>query len=388
MKVAIIVGTRPEIIKMAPVMRAALARKGVTPLLWHTGQHYSFEMDRQMFDDLALPKPDQNIEVGSGSHAVQTATIMTRLEKLMQTEKPDAVLVQGDTNTVLGASLVATKLHIPLGHIEAGLRSYDRSMPEEINRIACDHIADVLYPPTKNAQAILEHEAIPTEQIVMTGNTVVDAVHQNVELAKQKSQILSQFSGSPYVFLTLHRAENVDHLHKISGVISALKQLLHSNKELEILWSLHPRTRKQLEAFNLLEEVQSMDRLHLLQPPGYLDALLLQSHAQVIMTDSGGIQEEACILGTPCVTLRENTERPESVEVGANELVGTDTGHIVTAITKHLGQKAAPSWQNPFGDGKAGERIIADLLTRFGNGSPLKAPALWYTARYSAKKDS
>jgi UDP-N-acetylglucosamine 2-epimerase (non-hydrolysing) len=365
MKIAIIVGTRPEIIKMAPVARAAAANKAVTPLLWHTGQHYSFEMDRQMFDDLALPEPDQNIEVGSGSHAVQTATIMTRLEKLMEADKPDVVLVQGDTNTVLGASLVATKLHIPLGHVEAGLRSYDRAMPEEINRIACDHIADVLYPPTPKAQKILAHEGIPAERIVMTGNTAVDAIYQNLELAKQKSTVLSKLSGAPYIFLTLHRAENVDHIDKLSDVVRALKQLLEANEALEIIWPLHPRTRKQLEEFSLDKEVQNLPRLNIVQPPGYLDSLLLQSHAQVIMTDSGGIQEEACVLGTPCVTLRENTERPESVEVGANELVGTDTKRIVAAITKHLSQKSISSWENPFGDGKAGEHIIQDLLNRF-----------------------
>ena len=365
MKVAIIVGTRPEIIKMAPVIRAAQKKRGVTLLLWHTGQHYSYEMDRQIFTDLELPEPDNNLHVGSGSHANQTAKVMIMLEELMVEKRPDIVLVLGDTNTVLGASLAAAKLHIAVGHIEAGLRSYDRTMPEEINRIACDHIADILYPPTADACATLEREGIATQKIVVTGNTVVDAVWQSLELAQTKSTVLSKLSGKPYIFFTMHRAENVDDRQKLTNVLRALEKILDEHKGIEIVWAVHPRTQKQLEVFRLADKVTGMSRITTMQPQGYLDTLLLQSNALVIMTDSGGMQEEACILGVPCITLRENTERPESVAVGANELVGTSVERITTAANRRIKQKLPMSWSNPFGEGVAGSRIVADVHKRF-----------------------
>lgn len=366
MKVAIVVGTRPEIIKMAPVIRAAQKDPQVKPLIWHSGQHYSFDMDQQIFNDLELPPPDINFSVGSGSHAIQTGKIMAKLEEIMIKDPPHVVLVQGDTNTVLGATLAASKLHIPVGHVEAGLRSYDRSMPEEINRIICDHVADVLYPPTKKARDILRSEGIAKDKIVITGNTAVDAALQSLELAKRKSEALSDLIGKQFEFFTLHRAENVDHKHKLQNVITALQTILDEHPLLEIVWSVHPRTRKQLELFGLSDIVAALPRLRLINPLGYLDTLLMQSEAAVVMTDSGGLQEEACVLGTPCITLRDNTERPESVEVGANELVGTDTEKIISAVRHRLSQQEPLTWKNPFGNGTAGETIIQDVINRFG----------------------
>lgn len=365
MRVAIVVGTRPEIIKMAPVVRAARAASDVTPLLWHTGQHYSYELDQQMFDDLDLPEPDSKLHVGSGSHGEQTGKIMAQLETLMIDAQPDVVLVQGDTNTVLGASLAATKLHIPLGHIEAGLRSYDRSMPEEINRIACDHIADVLYPPTEAARSILVHEGIPSERIIVTGNTAVDAALQSVTLAKQRGSITPNLHTRPYIFFTMHRAENVDDIHRLTHVVDALEQILLAHDDIDLIWAVHPRTEKQLTEFNMDDRLARFPHLRRIPPLGYLDTLTLESEALLVMTDSGGIQEEACVLGTPCLTLRENTERPESVEVGANELVGTSMKRIIRAANNRLDHPAHASWRNPFGDGFAGKRIIADIATRF-----------------------
>lgn len=365
MKVAIVVGTRPEIIKMTPVIRAAQSDPSITLLLWHTGQHYSFDMDRSIFNDLELPSPDVNLGVGSGSHAKQTGTIMARLEELMIKEQPRVVIVQGDTNTVLGASLDASKLHIPVAHVEAGLRSYDRSMPEEINRIICDHIADVLYPPTEKARSILKSEGISDDKIVVTGNTAVDAALQSLDLARRKSQALKDLAGKQFNFFTMHRAENVDHKDKLQDVLDALKQILDEHPLLEIVWSLHPRTKKQLKIFGLTDIVAALPRLKLINPLGYLDTLLLQSEAALVMTDSGGLQEEACVLGTPCITLRENTERPESVEVGANELVGTNVEKIVAAVRGRLNQVKPTGWKNPFGDGTAGITIIRDIVQRF-----------------------
>jgi len=353
--IAIILGTRPEIIKMSPIIRECEARN-LDYFILHTGQHYSYEMDRAFFEDLELPEPKYNLDVGSGTHAEQTGRIMTGIERILLEEKPEIVLVQGDTNTVLAGALAASKLHIKVGHVEAGLRSYDRRMPEEINRIVADHISDVLFPPTETAKKNLIEEGIPEERIFVTGNTVVDAVEQNLAIARRKDDLLQQLglTSKGFFLVTAHRAENVDTKQRLEGILQGL-EAIQSEFSLPIIFPMHPRTAKMAQAFGL-----SLDEIHVTEPLGYLDFLQLEANARLVLTDSGGLQEESCILGVPCVTLRDNTERPETVEVGANVLAGTDPDVMLSCARKMLAQ--GTSWANPFGDGRAGERIVHEAL--------------------------
>jgi len=294
----------------------------------------------------------RNLDVGSGIHAEQTGRIMAGIEKVLVQEKPEIVLVQGDTNTVLASALAASKLHIKVGHVEAGLRSYDRRMPEEINRIVADHISDVLFPPTETAKKNLIEEGIPTERIIVTGNTVVDAVAQNLAIARRKDNLLQRLglTSKGFFLVTAHRAENVDTKQRLEGILQGL-EAIQNEFSLPIIFPMHPRTAKMAQAFGL-----SLDEIHVTELLGYLDFLQLEANARLVLTDSGGLQEESCILGVPCVTLRDNTERPETVEVGANTLAGTDPDAMLNRARKILAQET--SWANPFGDGKAGERII------------------------------
>lgn len=349
--ISIVLGTRPEIIKMAPVIRAC-QKMGVDYSILHTGQHYSYEMDRVFFTDLELPKPDYNLDVGSGSHAEQTGRIMAGVEKIWQQDAPHIVLVQGDTNTVLAAALAAAKLHIPVGHVEAGLRSFDRSMPEEINRVVADHISDLLFAPTELSRKNLLKEGIDGSKIHITGNTVVDAVFQNREIARTKTTILSDLGLTPgqYILTTAHRAENVDVKERLAGIISALTTV-SERYGIPVIFPMHPRTQKMLKDFCLPTE-----GIRILQPVGYLDFLELEAQASIVLTDSGGLQEEGCIMKVPCVTLRENTERPETVDAGANILAGTDPARICAAVETMI--SAPRTWQNPYGTGDAGERIV------------------------------
>ena len=351
LKVAVVVGTRPEIIKMSPIIRA-LEQKEVDFFIPHTGQHYDYEMDGAFFDELNLPKPKYNLGVGSGSHGQQCARIMVESEKVLLKEAPDITLVQGDTNTVLSVSLVASKLHLPLGHVEAGLRSFDRRMPEEINRVVADHLADLLFAPTEVSKNNLLREGVSPNSIHVTGNTVVDAVHQNLALSEGKASILGTYGleDNGYFLVTLHRAENVDDAYKLQGILSALRKIseLHG---LPVVFPVHPRTKKMIDKFGL-----SRGGLVAIQPLGYLEFLSLASRAKLLLTDSGGVQEEACVLGKPCVTLRENTERPETIEVGANVLAGTGVEGIIAAVEKMIWVKSG--WVNPYGDGNSGGRIV------------------------------
>ena len=351
MKVAVVVGTRPAIIKMSPIIRA-LEQKEVDFFILHTGQHYDYEMDGAFFDELNLPKPKYNLRVGSGSHGEQCARIMVESEKVLLKEAPDMTLVQGDTNTVLSVSLVASKLHLPLGHVEAGLRSFDRRMPEEINRVVADHLADLLFAPTEVSKNNLLREGVSPNSIHVTGNTVVDAVHQNLALSEGKASIIGTYGleDNGYFLVTLHRAENVDDAYKLQGILSALRKIseLHG---LPVVFPVHPRTKKMIDKFGL-----SRAGLVAIQPLGYLEFLSLASRAKLLLTDSGGVQEEACVLGKPCVTLRENTERPETIEVGANVLAGTGVEGIIAAVEKMIWVKSG--WVNPYGNGNSGERIV------------------------------
>ncbi len=351
MKLAIVVGTRPEIIKMAPVVRACIAR-GVPYVLLHTGQHYSYEMDGVFFEELGLPTPHRNLEVGSSTPSAQLGAIISGIEPILLETKPDVVLVEGDTNSVLGAALAANKCGIRVGHVEAGLRSYDRGMPEEINRILTDHLSDHLFAPTEHAREILRGEGIAESRIHVCGNTVVDELLLQRERADRPG-LLERFSVTPrgYALATVHRAENTDAPNRLRGILDGLSGASRA-LGIPVLAALHPRTVARLKAL----EVNANESIRVLPPLSYLDFLGLHLHASLVLTDSGGLQEEACSLRVPCVTLRDNTERPESVHVGANVLAGADPARIVAAARA---MAASPrDWPNPFGDGKSGDRIV------------------------------
>jgi len=355
---AIVVGTRPEIIKMSPVIRECI-RRDVDFFVIHTGQHYSYEMDRIFFEELELPLPEYSLDVGSGTHAEQTAKIMIGVEKVLLDTHPSVVLVQGDTNTTLGAALAAVKLHIPVGHIEAGLRSFDREMPEEINRILVDRVSDYLFAPTEDAKSNLLREGINESRIFVTGNTIVDAVYQNLEIVKRRSSILKTLGlkRESYFLATFHRQENVDKKHKLQGILEGLS-LVFKEFSLPIIVPLHPRTRKRINEFG----ISLPEGIVVVNPVGFLEFLELEANARLVLTDSGGVQEETCILKVPCVTLRENTERPETLRVGSNILVGTDPQKILEGVRLMLKRKR--SWPNPFGDGSASKKIIDILLSQ------------------------
>lgn len=354
MTISIILGTRPEIIKMSPVIRKC-EQEGLDFFILHTGQHYSYNMDRIFFEKLHLAEPLFNLEIGSGSHGEQTGRMIIEIEKILEKKAPDVVLVQGDTNTVLAGAIAASKMNIRIGHVEAGLRSYDRTMPEEINRKLTDHCSDYLFAPTEKAKEILINEGIPSDKIFVTGNTIVDAVYENLDIARNSGIKLSELGLEErnYFLVTAHRQENVDNLEKLKGILKGLKRV-KDDFDLPIVFSIHPRTKKKMEEFNL-----KFDFLNLIEPVDFLDFLILESKAKLILTDSGGIQEESCILGVPCVTLRENTERQETIEVGSNMLAGTDDLRIISCVERILKKKT--DWANPFGDGKAAYRIIERL---------------------------
>src|SRR3989337_1646184 len=358
MKISIVLGTRPEIIKMSPIIRECKS-SGLDYFILHTGQHYSYSMDKVFFEQLELPDAKYNLEVGSGSHAEQTGKMLIGIEKVLQEEKPDVVLVEGDTNTVLAGALAAYKLGIKVGHVEAGLRSYDRRMPEEINRVLADHCSDFLFAPTEKSRQILLREGIVEEKIFVTGNTVVDAVFQNLEIARGMVSILGVKglkSGEDFV-ATVHRAENVDDKKRRRGIIKGLEKVCKSFG-FELVYPVHPRARERLKDFGL----EPKD-VRLMGPLDYLSFLQLECNARLVLTDSGGVQEETCILGVPCVTLRDNTERPETLDVGSNILAGSDPDRILMAAKTSCGRKK--QWANPFGDGKTGQRIISTLRSEF-----------------------
>ena len=351
MKIAIILGTRPEIIKMSPVIREC-EKRNCDYFILHTGQHYSYNMDRVFFEQLELPDAKYNLDVGSGKHGEQTGKMLIGIEKILLREKPDVVLVEGDTNTVLAGAIAATKLHIKVGHVEAGLRSYYREMPEEINRILTDHCSDYLFAPTEKSKEILLHEGIDEKKIFVTGNTIVDAVYQNLQIAHRKAETFKNLDlkEEKYFLVTAHRQENVDNRRRFDGILKGL-QLINKEYDLPVIYPIHPRARKRMMEFGL-----NSDGIKLIEPLDYLSFLQLEANAKLVLTDSGGVQEETCILKIPCVTLRDNTERPETIEVGSNILAGTNPTKIMEAVTKMMDIKR--KWKNPFGDGKAGKRIV------------------------------
>lgn len=341
---------------MSPVIREC-ERKSLDYFILHTGQHYSCNMDKIFFEQLSLPEPKYNLDVGSGSHAEETARMLIGIEKILLKENPDVVLIEGDTNTVLAGALTASKLHIKVGHIEAGLRSYDRRMPEEINRILTDHISDYLFTPTEKAKEILLKEGISEDKIFLTGNTIVDAVFQSLKIANKKIDILNKLNLQPkdYFLVTLHRQENVDNKERFMRILKSL-YLLGSEFCLPVIYPIHPRSQKRMKEFNV-----KTDYVKLIQPVDFLSFLQLESNAKLVLTDSGGVQEESCILDVPCVTLRDSTERSETLEVGANILAANNSDKILESVKLMVNKRN--NWINPFGDGKAGEKII-EILER------------------------
>jgi len=357
MKISIVLGTRPEIIKFAPIIREC-ERLNLDYFILHTGQHYSYNMDKVFFEQLELPKAKYNLDIGSGTHAEQTGRMLIGIEKVLCKERPDLVLVEGDTNTVLAGCLAAAKLSIKIGHVEAGLRSYDRQMPEEINRVLADHCSDLLFAPTEKSRQILLDEGLSKDKVFVTGNTIVDAVHQNLKIAKRKVNVFDDLGvgDSGYFLATVHRQENVDNKRRFKGILEGL-EMVQKEFGFPVLYPIHPRARKQLKVFDL-----TVNDVKLIEPLDYLSFLLLESNARLVLTDSGGVQEETCILSVPCVTLRDNTERPETLEVGSNVLAGTNPYEIVKKTDLMLNKDC--HWENPFGDGKAGKRIIDTLRER------------------------
>ena len=352
MKVALVVGTRPEVIKMASLMLEC-EKQSIDYFVVHSNQHYSSDMDAIFFDELNLPAPRYNLNVGSGTHSNQTGNILIKVEPIFEKEMPDVVLVQGDTNTVLAAALTAAKLNIPVGHVEAGLRSYDRKMPEETNRIVTDHLSDYLFAVTKKQEKILLDEGKDSKKIHTVGNTVVDALRMNIELAQEKSNILqtNSLEKKNYFLMTAHRSSNVDTKPALEELFDLINAVLDKYEQ-NIVWPVHPRALKNIKEFN----IEVPGRLKLIQPLGYLDFLQLQNNAKIVLTDSGGLQEEACALFVPCVTLRENTERPETIDVGANLLIGRDKEKCLEAMDTML--RTSTNWDNPFGDGTTAKQIL------------------------------
>lgn len=347
--------------KVAPIVAAMKKRPAdFQPLVVHTGQHYDAAMSDAFFIDLDLPQPDIHLGVGSGTHAAQTAAVMERFEPVVLNEKPDWVLVVGDVNSTIACALVCVKLGIKVAHVEAGLRSRDRTMPEEINRLLTDQIADLLFTPSHDADENLLAEGIPQERISFVGNVMIDSLFKNLERARE-SKVKSDLEliERQYAVLTLHRPSNVDNRATFERILSALETIANS---IPIVFPVHPRTRKTIAELGLTERIAATKNLRLIDPLGYLDFLNLYSNARFVLTDSGGIQEETTALGIPCLTLRENTERPITVEMGTNVVVGTDTQKIVAEANAILGSSAVREMrQPPLWDGHTAERILAVL---------------------------
>jgi UDP-N-acetylglucosamine 2-epimerase (non-hydrolysing) len=352
MHVLHVVGARPNFMKAAPVIRALEKWPEARRTLVHTGQHYDKNLSDIFFSQLNIPQPDVNLEVGSGSHARQTAEVMTRFEPVVLERKPDVVLVYGDVNSTVAAALVCSKLMIRVAHVEAGLRSFDHTMPEEINRIVTDRLADMLFTPSEDGDINLQREGVPLEKIFRVGNVMIDSLVRLLPAAMQCSR-----NGLPerYALVTLHRPSNVDDSATLRSI---LKSLLEVNEELEVVFPVHPRTRQRIEQFGI-----NIEKLHLLEPLPYIEFLSMQRQAAVVITDSGGIQEETTYLGVPCLTLRSNTERPVTVTMGTNILIGQDLGRLSSELSKILEGNAKKGSIPPLWDGHAGERIAQALHT-------------------------
>ncbi len=352
-QVLCVAGARPNFMKIAPVM-AALAETGIAAQLLHTGQHYDAAMSDSFFADLGIPRPDHHLEVGSASHAVQTAEVMRRFEPVLESVQPQAVLVVGDVNSTLACALVAAKRGVRVIHVEAGLRSYDRSMPEEINRVLTDQISDLLFTTEKSALANLQREGIDPVRVEFVGNVMIDTLHRNLARAVPGSLTLGT-ALPQYAVLTLHRPSNVDDPATLAALLDAVGAI---NRRLPMVVPLHPRTRGNIEKFGLTAK---LDGLHILPPVGYLEMLGLMRDAKLVLTDSGGIQEETTALGVPCLTLRENTERPITIAEGTNTLVGPDPAAILAAFGEVMANGGKTGRIPEYWDGRAAMRIAHTL---------------------------
>ncbi len=351
-----VAGARPNFMKIAPLMKEMNETPGISPRLIHTGQHYDEKLSHLFFDELEIPRPDLNLEIGSASHAVQTARIMMLFEEILLREQPDLVLVVGDVNSTIGCALPAVKLHIPVAHVEAGLRSFDRSMPEEVNRVLTDAISDYLFVTEPSGEDNLLREGIPREKIFFVGNVMIDTLLANKTKADRLSTLQRLgLTAQEYALLTLHRPSNVDVKETFVSILQAVTEIQRS---LPILFPIHPRTRNRLREFELFETIEALDNVTLLDPLGYLDFLKLMTEAKLVLTDSGGIQEETTILHVPCLTLRENTERPITVQQGTNVLVGTDSQRIIAACRQILNEKTFRAKIPELWDGNAAKRIV------------------------------
>lgn len=361
LKVINVVGARPNFMKVAPIAKAMQRRqREFTSLVVHTGQHYDASMSDAFFRDLELPHPDVYLGVGSASHAMQTAAVMQSFEPVVLREKPDWVLVVGDVNSTLACALVCVKLRVKVAHVEAGLRSRDRTMPEEINRLVTDQVSDLLFTPSEDADRNLLAEGIPAERIRLVGNVMIDSLMLHLRRARE-STVLEKLGlvANEFAVLTLHRPSNVDDLVTFTRILGALEEI---SRRLPIIFPVHPRTRKTIADLGLAGRIDQAKNLRLIDPLGYIDFLGLYSRARLVLTDSGGIQEETTALGIPCLTLRLNTERPITVEMGTNTIVGTDANKIVTAALDHLNIAEAKPYQiPPLWDGHTAGRILDAL---------------------------
>jgi UDP-GlcNAc3NAcA epimerase len=348
MKIISIVGARPQFIKCAPLSHAI--RKEHEEILLHTGQHYDPEMSEIFFKELNIPEPDYNLGAGSGSHGEQTGKMLVEIEKILISEMPDLVLVYGDTNSTIAGALAASKLHIKVAHVEAGLRSFDRTMPEEINRVLTDHISDLLFCPTESAVLNLKKEGVAAG-VFNVGDVMLDALKYNIKIAEEKATILRSLRLNPkeYLVATVHRASNTNSFKNLSAIVNAFCEV-----EVPIVFPIHPRTEKYLKQYKLWDKL--CEKVMVIPPLGYLEMLKLMAHAKKILTDSGGVQKEAYMLGVPCITLRENTEWVETVEEGWNVLVGAEEEKIKDAV---LNFEETEERKSIFGDGDASTKICA-----------------------------
>lgn len=353
-KILTIIGARPQFIKAAALTRILSTQKNVTEILVHTGQHYDNNMSDIFFRELEIPKPNYNLAIGSGSHGKQTGDMLVGLEELFKLEKPDLVLVYGDTNSTLAAALAASKMHISVAHVEAGLRSFNRKMPEEINRIVTDQLSNLLFTPTQGANNHLKNEGFPEEKIHFSGDVMYDVALYFGQKAEATSQILKRLDllNKQFILATIHRAENTDNPKRLLNIMAALMEL---SKQMPIILPLHPRTQSFLKQYNMVDDV--MKKLQVIEPVGFLDMIMLEKNASLIVTDSGGVQKEAFFHHVPCITVRDETEWQELVDLGWNKVVSPDGNANITEAIMHGLTHVGDITQNPYGMGNAAEKI-------------------------------
>ncbi len=362
MKILNVVGARPNFMKVAPLLREMHRYPAIAPVLVHTGQHYDEEMSRVFFDDLGLPRPDVDLGVGSGTHAWQTAQVMLRFEPVLELARPDLVIVVGDVNSTLACTLVAAKSRIPVAHVEAGLRSFDRSMPEELNRLLTDALADLLFTTSEDANENLRREGIPDDRIHFVGNVMVDTLlHHRARAEHSSIRQTLRLAGRDYALVTLHRPSNVDDPDVLLGLLEVFCEI---GRHLPVVFPAHPRTVERIRSFGLAGRLDQSG-VRVVDPLGYVDFLHLEAHARLVLTDSGGMQEETTVLGVPCLTLRHNTERPVTVTEGTNTVVGTDPVRIVAEVERILARDRPPGRTPRLWDGHAAERILAVIAARY-----------------------